>query len=142
MGIEEHRGPHVNDVERFDHMLPLALWISGHTGDIFEIDLPDSHGGWPLPGPMGALAPLGDALMAFEKTINGLARWNGQLKELQQGIALEVRVDRCLPGHAAQAFWGLIANGEHQLDHPRMGWRGWGLAGARATLQDLLQALA
>ena len=80
--------------------------------------------------------------MAFEKTINGLARRNGQLKELQQGIALEVRVDRFLTGHAAQAFWGLIANGEHLLDHQRMGWRGWGLAGAGVTLQDLLQALA
>src|SRR3954453_22827502 len=112
MGLKEDRGPHVNDVERFHHMLPLAVGSRGHAGDIFEIDLPGAHGSGPLQGLMERLPVLRDALMAFEQTVNGLARWNGQLKELQQGIALEVIVDRLWTGHAAQAFWRLIAYGE------------------------------
>src|SRR5438034_7761409 len=43
MGIEAPRGSRVATVERFDHMLPLALWISRHAGHILEIDLPGTH---------------------------------------------------------------------------------------------------
>ncbi len=37
------RGSGVDDVESFDHMLPLAVGISRHAGDVFEIDLPGAH---------------------------------------------------------------------------------------------------
>src|SRR5712691_7711217 len=142
MGIEEHGGAGVNNVERFDHMLPLALGIGRHAGHILEINLPDAHGGGPLQGLMDAWALLADALMAFQYAINGLARGDRELEELQHGIALEVIADRLLTWHAAQAFWGLIADGEDLLDDQRMRWGGWGLTCPRVTLQNQVQALA
>ena len=142
MRIEEHGGPRVDDIERFDHMLPLALWISGHTRDVFEIDLPARHRGGTLHRLLDTLAALGNPIMAFEHAINGLARGDGQLEELQEGITLQVIANGLLSGDASQAFWRLIAHGEDQLDHQRMGRGRWGLAGSRVPLQDVVQPLA
>ena len=85
MRIEEHGGPRVDDIERFDHMLPLALWISGHTRDVFEIDLPARHRGGTLHRLLDTLAALGNPLMAFEHAINGLAEGTGKWKNCRKG---------------------------------------------------------
>jgi hypothetical protein len=87
MSIEEHRGPGVDDVERFDDMLLLALRISGHAGDVFEIDLPGAHRTGPLQGLRLVLCPLGNALMSLQNAVNGLARRDRQLKKLHHRIA-------------------------------------------------------
>ena len=86
MRIQEHRGSRIDDVERLDDMLPLAIRIGRHARDIFEIDLPAQHGCRALHGLMQRLAALRDAIMAFEDAVNGLARGNGHLEELQQGV--------------------------------------------------------
>src|SRR2546421_3476534 len=142
MGIEEHGGARIDDVERFDHVLPLAPRLSQHTGDVFEIDLPARHRSRPLHGLMERLVTLKNALMAFQNAVNRLAGGNGQLKELQQRIALEVIADRLLTWHAAQAFGRLITNGEDLLHHQWMRWGGWELTRSRVALQDLFQPLA
>jgi hypothetical protein len=86
MGIEEDGGSHIDDVERFDHMLPFAKRVSGNAGDIFESDLPAGHGRRALQRLMDRLATLGNPLMGFEETVNGLARGNRQLEELERRI--------------------------------------------------------
>jgi hypothetical protein len=68
-------------------MLPFAIRISGHAGDIFEIDLPAAHGRWALKRLVDRLATLRNAIVGFEDMVNGLARGNRQLEELQQGIS-------------------------------------------------------
>jgi hypothetical protein len=85
------------------------------------------------------LVTLGDALMAFEHAVNGLTRGNRQLEELQRRIALQIVADRLLTGHAAQAFWRLIPDGENLLDDQGMGLGGQVLASTRVALQGLLQ---
>src|SRR5205823_8955222 len=40
----EHRSPHIDDVEGLDDVLLLALWIWGDAGGIFEVELPALHG--------------------------------------------------------------------------------------------------
>ena len=65
MRIEKHRGPGVDDVERFDHVLPLALGISRHTSDVFAIHLPVGHGCWPLQRLLDWLSSLVDAAFGF-----------------------------------------------------------------------------
>src|SRR6266566_8448650 len=84
MRIQHHGGARIDDVEGFDPMLPLALGIGRHAGDIFEIDLPGAHGRWTLQWLMDRLATLRDALVAFEHPVNGLARGNRQLEERQR----------------------------------------------------------
>jgi hypothetical protein len=37
LGIEEHRGATIDEVERFDAVLSFALWLGRDAGDIFEI---------------------------------------------------------------------------------------------------------
>src|SRR5204863_5502922 len=86
MSIKQDRGPRVNDVEGFDHILPLAIGIGSHTADIFEIDLPHAHGCGPLQMLMERLAPLGDAPMGFEDAMNRAAGWQGELKELHKRV--------------------------------------------------------
>ena len=142
MGIEEHGGSRVNNVERFDHMLAFALRLGRHARHVFEIDLPARHRGGTLHRLLDTHAALGNPIMAFEHAINGLARGDGQLEELQEGITLQVIANGLLSGDASQAFWRLIANGEDLLDHQRMRGSGWGLASPRVTWQDLVQALA
>ena len=137
MGIEEHRGPHVNDVERFDHMLPLALWISGHTGDIFEIDLPARHGRRALHGLMQPLFGLGDAIMGFEDAINRLGGGYGELEEQQGTVTLEVVANGLLAWYTPQAFGWLIAYGQHLLDHQGMRLDGGMLARTRMAWQNV-----
>jgi hypothetical protein len=73
MRIEEHRGPRINDIERFDDMLPLAFPVSQYEALIFEINLPARHGCRVLLGLMERLAGLRDAIMGFEDAINRLA---------------------------------------------------------------------
>src|SRR5947209_10270854 len=87
MCIEEYGGAGVDDVERFDHMLPLALGISGYTGDVFEIHLPGTHRAGSFQGLMLALCRRGNALMSLQYAVNGLARWDRQLKKLHPWIA-------------------------------------------------------
>lgn len=87
MGIEEHRGPRIDDVERFDGLLPLAVGISRHAGHLFEIDLPGAHRAGPLQGLTQALSTLGNPLMSLEHAVHGLARRDRQRKELHRGIA-------------------------------------------------------
>src|SRR2546428_8924506 len=142
MGIEEHGGSRVDDIERFDHMLAFALRLGRHTRHVFEIDLPARHRGGTLQRLRDTLAALGNPLMAFEHAINGPARGDGQLEELQEGITLQVIANGLLSGDAAQAFGRLIAYGEDLLDHQRMRAGGWGLASPRVPWQDLVQALA
>jgi hypothetical protein len=126
MRIEEHGGSHVNDVERFDHVLPFAVGISANAGHIFEIDLPACQRGGPLHRLLDVLPPLSNPIVAFEHAINGLARGDRQLKELQHGIALEGIANGLLSGRPPQAFRRLVSNGEDLLDHQRMGRGGVG----------------
>ncbi len=142
MGIEQHRGAGINDVEGLDHMLAFALGVSRHAGNIFEIDLPGTHGGGSLQRLMDGLLALRDALMGFEDAVNGLAGRDGQLEELQGRIPFEIVVDGFRAGHAPQAFRGLIANGQDGLHHQGMGRAGWGVAGAGVALPDLRQGQA
>jgi len=80
--------------------------------------------------------------MAFQDPINSFVRWHRHLKELQGWVALEVVVDRLLPWHAAQAFGGLITNGEDLLHHEGMRFH-WGMrASPGVAWQDVLQRLA
>jgi hypothetical protein len=69
---------------------------------------------------MDRLPTLGDALMGFEDAINRATGGNGELEELQRGIPREIVADRLLTRYAAQAFRGLIPNGEHLLNHQWM----------------------
>src|SRR5437588_5723130 len=112
MRIEQHRGSHIDDVERLDPMLPLAIGIGRHETSIFEIDLPARHGRRALPRLMEKLATLSYPLMGFEEAINGLARWYRHLEELQQGIAVGVVVEVLVPRAGAQAFGRMIADGK------------------------------
>ena len=43
MSIELDRGPCINDIERLDDVLPLAIRIASDTTDIFKINLPMTH---------------------------------------------------------------------------------------------------
>src|SRR5207247_8555090 len=103
-----------------------------------EIDLPGAHGRWTLQGLMDRLATLRDALMAFEHPVNGLARGNWHLEERQRRIALQVVADGLLTWHAAQAFRGLVPDGQEPLDAQGMGPGGQVLASAGVPLQSLL----
>src|SRR5437667_11749764 len=138
MGSQQDGGSRIDDVESFDHMLPLALWIRRHAGDIVAIGLPGTHERLTLERLMDRLVTLGDALMAFEHTVNGLTRGNRQLEERQRRIALQIVADGLLTWHAAQAFRGLIPDSEDLRDDQGMGLGGQVLASTRVALEDLL----
>ena len=81
---------------------------------------------------------LRNALVGFENPVDGFARGDRQLEELQRRIAFEVIVDCLLTGYAAQALRGLIANEEHLLNDQRIRFDRRVLARTRVALQDLL----
>jgi len=68
--------------------VPLAKRVSRYETSIFEIQLPARHGRRPLQGLMATLSLRRDAIMGFEDAINGLARGQRDLEELQGGITL------------------------------------------------------
>jgi hypothetical protein len=88
---------------------------------------------------MDRLSSLGDALVAFEEARNRATGGDGHLEELQSGIPFERVADGLLSRHAAQAFRGLLAIGEHLLHHQRRYWQRRVLARTGVALQDLLQ---
>jgi hypothetical protein len=78
--IKEDGGSRIDDVERFDHMLPLAVGIGGDAAHIFEIDLPARHGCRTLERLMDRLATLSNPIVGFEDAVNrlgpeGTASW-------------------------------------------------------------------
>ncbi len=87
MGLEQHASSGIDDVERLHHMLAFAIRISGHAGDIFEIDLSAAHGCRSLLWLMDRFPTRQDSIIGFEDTVNGLAGGNRQLEELEQGIS-------------------------------------------------------
>jgi hypothetical protein len=65
VGIEQHGGSDIDDVERLDDMLLFAFRISRNASDIFEIDLPFHHGSRAFLGLMHRLLVLSNPIIGF-----------------------------------------------------------------------------
>ena len=43
MVCHQHGGAFIDAIERLDHMLLFAMWISGNAGSVFAVELPLLH---------------------------------------------------------------------------------------------------
>ncbi len=139
MAADEHRGAGVDAVERFDHMVLLALRLSRDRRGIFKIELPLLHRLGALDGVGGMRQPRSNASMLAQESVNATCRARQAQSCLLEALITRQILQQGLGTRGpAEPEGSLVPHLQQAIHHERVQPRRPMVRRAGEAMQDLL----